>query len=250
MNNRNTRTRCETWSKLTIKTPERRQWRLSGVFIVNFEHTSHFVPVLLLLTFFTLPRSVLVTLSNIKVELFAEIINGWMPLFSQELHFRYLKEFWERSCCFYASKMEAFRRPLTYRKRSENFLIQPFLAEEVLYEGLVKNTFQQTFTCSKSIIQALKKEMCSKLTTKTSKRRQCRRPVVFIANFEQISYLFLLFLLLTLNNICWNETFFYWLVEKLRQPCWLDLIKVTKKTKTKKKHAQLRSASTFHILTI
>ena len=135
-------------------------------------------------------------------------------------------------------------------KRSENFLIQPFLAEEVLYEGLVKNTFQQTFTCSKSIIQALKKEMCSKLTTKTSKRRQCRRPVVFIANFEQISYLFLLFLLLTLNNICWNETFLYWLVEKLRQPCWLDLIKVTKKTKTKKKHAQLRSASTFHILTI
>ena len=25
-------------SKLTIKTPERRQWRRSGVFIVNFEH--------------------------------------------------------------------------------------------------------------------------------------------------------------------------------------------------------------------
>ena len=24
--------------KLTIKTPERRQWRRSGVFIVNFEH--------------------------------------------------------------------------------------------------------------------------------------------------------------------------------------------------------------------
>ena len=27
-------------SKLTIKTPERRQWRLSGVFIVNFEHVN------------------------------------------------------------------------------------------------------------------------------------------------------------------------------------------------------------------
>ena len=27
--------------KLTIKTPERRQWRLSGVFIVNFEHISY-----------------------------------------------------------------------------------------------------------------------------------------------------------------------------------------------------------------
>ena len=28
-------------SKLTIKTPERHQWRRSGVFIVNFEHISH-----------------------------------------------------------------------------------------------------------------------------------------------------------------------------------------------------------------
>ena len=38
--NRNTRTRCEICSKLTIKTPERRR---SGVFIVNFEHISHLV---------------------------------------------------------------------------------------------------------------------------------------------------------------------------------------------------------------
>ena len=45
-NNRNTRT-CP---KLTIKTPERRQWRRSGVFIVNFEHISHLVLVFLLLT--------------------------------------------------------------------------------------------------------------------------------------------------------------------------------------------------------
>ena len=32
-------------SKLTKKTPERRQWRHSGVFIVNFEHNLHFVVV-------------------------------------------------------------------------------------------------------------------------------------------------------------------------------------------------------------
>ena len=38
VNNRNTRTRCEICSKLTINTPQRRQWRRSGVFIVNFEH--------------------------------------------------------------------------------------------------------------------------------------------------------------------------------------------------------------------
>ena len=50
VNNRNTRTRCEICSKLTIKTPERRQWRRSGVFIVNFEHISHLVLVFLLLT--------------------------------------------------------------------------------------------------------------------------------------------------------------------------------------------------------
>ena len=37
-------------SKLTIKTPERRQWRRSGVFIINFEHLVHLVLVFLLLT--------------------------------------------------------------------------------------------------------------------------------------------------------------------------------------------------------
>ena len=41
VNNRNFRARCEICSKLTIKTPERRQERRSGVFIVNFEHISH-----------------------------------------------------------------------------------------------------------------------------------------------------------------------------------------------------------------
>ena len=36
--------------KLTIKIPERSRWCLSGVFIVNTEHISHLVLVLLLLT--------------------------------------------------------------------------------------------------------------------------------------------------------------------------------------------------------
>ena len=36
VNNRNTRTWCETCSKLTIKVPERRRGRIS--FIVDFEH--------------------------------------------------------------------------------------------------------------------------------------------------------------------------------------------------------------------
>ena len=40
INNRNTRTRCEICSKLTIKTPDRSQQHRSGVFIVNFEQIS------------------------------------------------------------------------------------------------------------------------------------------------------------------------------------------------------------------
>ena len=44
VNNRNTRTRCEICSKLTIKKPERR------IFIVNSEHISHLALVFLLLT--------------------------------------------------------------------------------------------------------------------------------------------------------------------------------------------------------
>ena len=45
-----TRTRCEVSWKLTIKTPERRHWPRSGVFIVNFEHISHLPLIFLLLT--------------------------------------------------------------------------------------------------------------------------------------------------------------------------------------------------------
>ena len=35
---------------MTIKTPERRQWGRSGVFVVNFEHISDPYQVFLLLT--------------------------------------------------------------------------------------------------------------------------------------------------------------------------------------------------------
>ena len=49
VNNRNIRTRYEICSKLTTKIPERRRWRRSGIFIVNFEHISHLVLVFLLL---------------------------------------------------------------------------------------------------------------------------------------------------------------------------------------------------------
>ena len=48
--NRKSIKRCEICSKLTIKTPKRRQWCRSGVSIVNFGHISHFFLVFLLLT--------------------------------------------------------------------------------------------------------------------------------------------------------------------------------------------------------
>ena len=50
VNNRNTRAMCKIWPKLTIKTRERRQWRCSGVFILNFDQISRIVPVFPLLT--------------------------------------------------------------------------------------------------------------------------------------------------------------------------------------------------------
>ena len=50
VNNGNTRTMCESYSKLTTKTSERRQWRRSGILIANFEQISHIVLVFSLLT--------------------------------------------------------------------------------------------------------------------------------------------------------------------------------------------------------
>ena len=52
VNNKNARRRCEVCSKLTKKTPERRQWqwRHSGSCIINFEHILHLALVFSLLT--------------------------------------------------------------------------------------------------------------------------------------------------------------------------------------------------------
>ena len=50
VNNRNTRKRYEICWKLLIKTVERRHCHRSSVFIINFEHISNLLLVLLLLT--------------------------------------------------------------------------------------------------------------------------------------------------------------------------------------------------------
>ena len=41
---------CEISSKSTIKIPERRHWRRSGIYVANFEQISHIVLVFWLLT--------------------------------------------------------------------------------------------------------------------------------------------------------------------------------------------------------
>ena len=50
VSNKRIKKRCEICWKLTIKTAEWRQWRHSGVFIVEFQHISHLFLLFLLLT--------------------------------------------------------------------------------------------------------------------------------------------------------------------------------------------------------
>ena len=71
VNNRNTRTRCEICSKLTIKTPQRRHMRHSGVFIVSFEHISHLSLAHIL--FYRIPCS---RVSIVNIE---QVNGGWEP---------------------------------------------------------------------------------------------------------------------------------------------------------------------------
>ena len=77
-------------SKFTIKTLERPQWRPSAVFIVNFEHTSHLVPAILLkefdgflstrYIFYIVCKDGSMTAKTSKMELFVIIANGFQPL--------------------------------------------------------------------------------------------------------------------------------------------------------------------------
>ena len=58
---------------------------------------------------------------------------------------------------------------------------------------------QPAFTCSKLTVETI--EICSKLTIKTPERRKWGCFGVFIINFEHISHLVLVFLLLTLKVV-------------------------------------------------
>ena len=82
LTNRNTRTKFEICSKLTIKSPERRHLHRSGVFIVNFEHIPYLVLVFLLFILnmywaFTKPQFECFTVKSNNRELILE--NYRMP---------------------------------------------------------------------------------------------------------------------------------------------------------------------------
>ena len=61
--------RCEICSKIKIKTPKRRHWRRFGVFIVNFEHNSHFCFSVTIVNFKqVMPPGRVMPLKNLKYK--------------------------------------------------------------------------------------------------------------------------------------------------------------------------------------
>ena len=79
-----------------------------------------------------------------------------------------------------------------------------FIHQEIRYNfntHAVVILSQPAFTCSMLTIETLEQryEICSKLTTKKPKRHQWRHSDAFMVNFEHISQLALVPLLLTLN---------------------------------------------------
>ena len=85
VNKRNTRTRYEICLKLTIKTPERRQWHRSGVFVANFEHIPHIVLVFLL---FTLTREIPAWNKNMKNEI-DKLLSHWYNKIQKKTNAKY-----------------------------------------------------------------------------------------------------------------------------------------------------------------
>ena len=79
VSNRNTKTSCKTYSNLTIKTPERRQWRRSGGFYCK------------LWTYFTV-------CSSVSIVKFEQVNAGW-----DDIAINY-NTFW----LFWSSKLEIY----------------------------------------------------------------------------------------------------------------------------------------------
>ena len=136
---------------MTTKTPRRRYWRRSGVFIADFRHISH-----LFYCFYCL--------------LWTGKFCWWETSNNTALHlFKVVHENTR------AKSIEVINNRTTYN--SANIY--------AAYNHKVNdwNTKKRG-------------EICSKLTIKTLERRHWRRSGAFIVNFENISHLFLKFLLM------------------------------------------------------
>ena len=81
VSNTNARKRCKLCSELTTKIPERRHWRRSGVFILNFEHISHLFLVFPLLTLNMKILAGYCSLYHVKPERYMK----WNNIFSYTL---------------------------------------------------------------------------------------------------------------------------------------------------------------------
>ena len=109
-------------SKVTIKIPERRQWRRSGISIVNFEHISHLC-------------------SSVSIVNFEQVNAGW-----------------EAFCSNRQTSVSVFVKWVDVVERSLE-LVFPFSCCPVIRECEIeeKPHSKKTLTCSKSTIEALKK---------------------------------------------------------------------------------------------
>ena len=167
-------------SKLTIKTPEWRQWRCFVVFFVNFEQVSSFFLVFPLLA---LSKKIPAEQYLIHIFLRCQKIcdKSFIKIFrlSSEI-FNIFEEFLN-----------------DFSKIGTSFLGILHLATKMWNKNDPANIY--LFKVSNRNISE-RCEICSKLTIKTPECWQWRHSGVFIVNFEYISHLFLVFLLLTLNK--------------------------------------------------
>ena len=116
---------------------------------------------------------------------------------------RALCEFLEPAFCFhvhyggYSLDGETVSKECcSWRKRSN--LVSKGIFRLIQRLWKVKYPSQQIFTCAKSTIEIAERKckICSKLTIKTTEWHQWLWSGVFIVNFEHISHLFLVYLLL------------------------------------------------------
>ena len=163
-NNEITRKWCEICSKLTIKTPERRHCRHSGVSTVNFEHLSHLFLAYLL---FTMDRKNICWTSGYLLK-----------VTSKNTRFKY----------------RIF--PRIYFKLTVNFSIALGLHCQFWTHW---SSGIYLFKVNNGNFKIMS-EICSMIRIKTPGRRLWHRSGVFFVNFEQVLHSGLVFSLWTLDK--------------------------------------------------